>query len=580
MNNIEFKNIVKNELKNIDFKYIDSIFDLNNKNHKSILKKENTIKFELKPPIEINGKLIDIDFEKNLCKKNFLDIMTEFINKDKCFNDNNIIYIERFQYLVNKVFNVLINLYKEYLKQTTNQDLSDFDILFIYKGGTTMKILFDKYKKIFENFNFFNELTSNFKRSDSDYSIFINPNLRNYNNIYTEINLISARALLLIKKIINDNKNFIIPFNTINKSDILNLIIKMNDKLVDIKKQELCSNFNNVESIIGISYFDKTLFLTENLTNLNINNIDNFDDRVTNNNINEFIQKKHVNPSKNDFFITFDILNKNNRYIGNIDTKNKSPIYLSINETNEYINNGNLTAFCLQRLKLNFIIYYKTYDNKYGLFNAPSELVDVSIMKQYSNDLKKIYENIEYEFANYIYTSNNNLQIQFKSYSLYGHISDLSLVLFIQSPKPWINPKYEKRINRLMYFIILELFSIGDITKTIYILLILEKIFNSTTNLDNKNKYFDKLKDEINNLKIKKINLGIDKLIKYYQPIINKYYNSNNSLNSDFKNMYKLNKIIYDFINKIINSNEYKFLNTLSVLSDNKNNNININLLG
>ena len=87
---------------------------------------------------------------------------------------------------------------------------------------------------------------------------------------------------------------------------------------------------------------------------------------------------------------------------------------------------------------------------KYGFFSCPSELVDVSIMKGISNDLKQVYKHVEYEFTNFSYNLGNpdfgnSLEVRFKSYSIYGHISDLCLVLFVQNNKPWDNTKYVKK---------------------------------------------------------------------------------------------------------------------------------------
>ena len=45
----------------------------------------------------------------------------------------------------------------------------------------------------------------------------------------------------------------------------------------------------------------------------------------------------------------------------------------------------------------------------------------------------------------------DDLKIMFKSYSIYGHISDLCIVLFVQSERPWKSAKYDKRRNRLLY---------------------------------------------------------------------------------------------------------------------------------
>jgi hypothetical protein len=100
------------------------------------------LKFESNNAITLDDNVIradgvNIDFEKNLCKKTLFDKMTELVSKDVCFKDDRQLQIARFQYLVNNLFNRAINQY------IASKGLLPTDVLFLYKGGTTMKIVFE-----------------------------------------------------------------------------------------------------------------------------------------------------------------------------------------------------------------------------------------------------------------------------------------------------------------------------------------------------------------------------------------------------------------------------------------------------
>ena len=102
----------------------------------------------------------DEGFDRFLEKKKLYDVMTTYINSEVVFNFDNQDLIFNFQYLVNNYFNRIIEVYLEKHPEL-NQKLK-----FIYKGGTTMSILFMKYNELSNNM--FSEYEDYFKRSDSD----------------------------------------------------------------------------------------------------------------------------------------------------------------------------------------------------------------------------------------------------------------------------------------------------------------------------------------------------------------------------------------------------------------------------
>lgn len=435
--------------------------------HKKLYK-NGSIKIEQEFENEINK-----GFLKFLCKKSFYDILTEFINSEKIFNDNDPKYNVRFQYLINTFFTLLIEKYKKY------KQLNSDDILFVYKGGTTMKILYNEYKDILEQYgNFLSNIKDSFKRSDSDYTILINPSFEEevFDQHYINISKLILSGLLKLRKIIIDNEIFFLNFSRINEEDLKNLINILNKNLQEIKKNNECGYFLNMKEIIGISTENKKVFL-ESLPNnfdvelLKVNDKDELieSDRI-NEKITKFITDKEIDSKRNDFYITkrdnYDL--KTPIYIEKIKKDSPNSLYLSTNETTNIKTakyNDAINTFLLTRLKYNFILYYKTNNDKYGFFNCPAELIDISCSKIESYDLKSMYENkmLRKKLAlysyDYINDKNNIINVNYFGLTISGFIHDLIKVLFVDYKRPWLALKYEKRIYRILFFIILELIS-------------------------------------------------------------------------------------------------------------------------
>lgn len=105
-------------------------------------------------------------------KKVFADEVTKAMSNRFLFNDNNQSVISNFQELVNNTFNDKIKEYKEYTK------LPEKSIYFIYKGGSAIKMLFEKYKKqLKQQHHHMLKFDDYFERSDADYSIYIDKGL-------------------------------------------------------------------------------------------------------------------------------------------------------------------------------------------------------------------------------------------------------------------------------------------------------------------------------------------------------------------------------------------------------------------
>lgn len=417
-------------------------------------------------------------------KKVLYDLITDFINRDHIFSDSKEKLIFAFQYLINKTFNTIIEKFiEEYNKLQESPKLENGDIIFLYKGGVTLKMLYRKYLDILKNENnkeFLLSIQDNFKRSDNDYAIILNSikiTGETYNKIYYELNKVIVNLLNKLKDFLNKNQNFLFPINTPDleeKSE--ELINKINTNIENI------NNNNNKESIfknlkcIGISFGEKSTFIEDLPSNLNNKNTFNFNERISDKtktndyketpNISVNFKKNITTDTKrNDFYVTA-IQDENNKKISKIILlgENDSPFFLYHNETNYLITNFK-TNFNLHRLKYNVKCYLKQNINgqiKYGFLNIPSEILDLPIPKV--ND----YKTKNYKTKDYIkeyFNKNKLLDLKFNMniYNIEGFIKDLKLILFEESKfKPWNDDKYLKRVNRLKFLIFIKLLNDSD----------------------------------------------------------------------------------------------------------------------
>jgi len=430
------------------------------------LNKDRDILYSKKASSEILN-----DFDQ---KKKFYDLNTEFISRNKIFVDSKQKLIFEYQYLINNFFNNFIAKYIEKNK------LDKEDILFIYKGGTFMKILFQKYNDIMKsNQKFMKDNEDYFKRSDSDYALLINSKFdrQEYTKHYYWLNVMTYNILTHISKFIDENIQFILPINEVTEEDLKSQLEKVNKLLSDdrdrsnIEKQKRLTYFDGVKEFIGISIGKKT-YMKEQIPekfNLKILKSTSMTDNTKFKYNNEYIDKSefmkknsYIPIQREPFYIT--LKEEGGKYyqaLCNIDNKPlDSGVYQYYNETNRFDSNVGtmITYFTLHRLKLNVILYFKTWSKyetnvAYGFFQCPSELIDVPISTY--DDFKK---NLDFDknlqkYENII----DSKSLIFYSYNIYGIIDDICKAIFIEQVYPWYDNKFEKKINRLVYFFLIYL---------------------------------------------------------------------------------------------------------------------------
>jgi hypothetical protein len=521
--NFDIKNILNNSDKDVFGNYTSA-------NRNILIKSDG---FALP---SVNEQEQKQNFGLMMCKKRFLDLMTSMVAKEVCFSDKNQTYIAKFQLLVNTVYNVNIQNYINYLREE-GAKIKDDDILFLYKGGTTMKIVYEKYKSLLAEkgmSEFFNDLPKEFERSDSDYTILINPKINEYDNkilfekIYYDVNIISYHCLNILRNYFNFFPDFFVPLNLLNDDIILNKLAEMNTVLAKMKTDNLeCTNVANIKKFIGITYFNKHVFSdTTDLPNILDKTFISNEDIANAPRYKDFLQNKRTNSTVSDFLMS--LTNDNSKYYKKLNPEKKDNIYLSLNESNEYNNNGILAYFSLHRLKINFVAYYISNDDKIGFFDCPSELIDVSILKKQSSGLPIFFNHADREYKDYDYT-NPKLNFKFKSYSIYGHINDLIFTLFDVSTYPWDDAKYKKRIRRLIFFIVMEIvINVKDQIEMKNLLILFRSLIVYGTNIEENKDVIKKLimtiLNKISTIQIKeKVNMAsvtfFERLLKLVNPL-------------------------------------------------------------
>jgi len=363
-------------------------------------------------------------------------------------------------------------------------------IRFVFKGGNLLRSIFLKYTSIVPDIirnKLLKKYGDNFKGSDLDFQIFIDPSLdkKTYSYVYDDMINLAYLCLNRFRNYYTQNLGSIFDFYNYKDEKKRELLIKLKNNL---NKADLFSNTkieNNIylnAQIVNLQFYDihtdpdvhklyidnkdNTTFFSDNKEFLNIINghiiNDNFqrtDFYLTNkkfkqdNKLHEgFVASKLKN-------VNFDI---DNNFIKKIhpDNKNKSEFYSTLNDSVHF----KQANFSLIRTKFNLVAYIKFSNGKYGAKHIPGELIDISISS--FNDLKIRHMNDIFinNFERYTYVNQNaNYNIpsfEYYSYTLHNFIKDLLTILFDDNDYPWLDIKYEKRMHRVCILYITELFSL------------------------------------------------------------------------------------------------------------------------
>jgi hypothetical protein len=394
-------------------------------------------------------------------------------------------------YLITALFDIAI---KEYCKI---RGLKDDQIIFIFKGGLALSLLYKKY--LYEMPGIISEMmhklfSSYFKRSDADFEILIDPSIENYDDVMVDITNLSY---LLLNKLRNiflislDSYFDFYKFNLKNQTCILYETLKkmQNEAIKETIKESpfyeaefesvefdnkiICQNMPILMYPMTISGYANYLMNTESMIE-NRNHIEKYDFVVTQkspdakDNVMYDVNKLYLHPS----FKTLDSLGYDT-YLEQFLYCVKRDIYLSYNDSLKFILNTKLFKFNLIRMKMNFAYTYNKKGKQHNV-SIPGEMIDVSIPDRVAFGVKELYENRK----NYVHTimfenthenAQNLLSEKFPltMFTVEYFCKDLENMLFYKYMFPWKLEKYTKRLTRLLFLYCTDLLkTLNDITQT------------------------------------------------------------------------------------------------------------------
>lgn len=434
---------------------------------------------------------IDRDAEYIDLKRELKGICTDIV-VNEFFKSNESLYC--FLSLVYKMFENAINKYKNIHKLNTN------DIFFTFKGGNILRIVYKELilelpEIVSINLNKFYKKF--FKRSDADFSIYINPNLENYDKIYNDWCNIAYYLQDKIRNIISNNYTKYFDYFKYNRKYSKQIL---NKQLTNFQKADSLSDPNN-------KIFYGTLI--HNLTFLN----NSANEKLNYISLPDFITD---NTDQDDTLVRYDIK----------DSKNS--MYISLNKTLEFTSgDGGITKFALIRTKINFNLSIEK-DGHNDHINMAGELIDVSIPHRKDKSINEVFENMDRAIIRYTFR-NEDEELEFNSYSLEFLIEDLEKILFHVAEFPWDDNKYVKRLNRLCYLYFLDMLiknkenSIRKIK--------LRTVLNTINNINNP-VFGNKPDNSV---------LSFSRIIWYFTYVKYKSNNNHNNLLQEFKENIKIN---------------------------------------
>jgi len=541
-------NFTKTKLRTNDLTNINEVMDLFKEDKNNIIKNFDLNKFKNNLTIE-NPVYFENTTEENTYNREYKDICTDIVNED--ILDYQDLY--NFLYIISSTYIDVIN---DYIKK---KNLKEDDIIFVFKGGNIFKLIGEQFwnylpgkaaEYVIENYKDY------LKRSDIDFTIYINPKLKEFNLYFEELTYISYLTQILIRKILNHNKSICFTWFRYNKIFKQKILLKWLEKLKTSK---------------SITDDTNKFFYNNEFYNISLIN----DKAITS--VKPYIKQKDK--------ITEFTDNRLNKIQYEIDSIDSNFLYTTINKALEFSIGDLNTKFNLVRTKINFnmtMIDYKTNENI--KFPIGGELIDVSIghkgkwasdkeLDHLFDNKNKYLKNIQWKNQQFNIFPNKITKFYITCYSLEYINYDVSKILFKTVKYPWHVRKYKKRLYRLFYTCIVDLFMYGDLKEAFemkYIKLIqnfLSNCFNILKKIKKK-RFFDKDKK------------NLELLLKVRYKVINKL-STLYSINHTFFIIDALNNY-FDIFEYILY--KYNYIDTYSgkhvfpeneIDDENKNDNIN-----
>jgi hypothetical protein len=391
---IKDKRNLDKEIQNIEKE--DEYSELNLNNHREL--KDNSKKQYCK-----------IFFDNSENRFLFLDFVYEklLINFDRD-NINNMLY-EQYEFMLTK----------------------EEEIHLLFKGGNIMNYYFEKYFKEIkgicsETTKILNSIKESFETSDYDFSILImteNREINRFNNIKHICTQILSDNLTIIAK----EFELLYTKNKFIGDEKMDKLVK-EDFYCELKKRKFVNEITKtLNEKVKKKFYKKDVFG-------NILKIEIFNE----------IKEIDIEIKKSNFFI---VTQKN----GFEKINDEGIYYLSYNSSIYSKKHIYITNFDLGRIKKYVVANHGLMiDGEEKEYNIPSEFIDVTIIGIDDDcGLKIKKEDIE----DITFKNKKNECLKIKSFSIKYLICDLSYTLFVDTGyQPWVNNKYLKRIERLIFF--------------------------------------------------------------------------------------------------------------------------------
>jgi len=289
------------------------------------------------------------------------------------------------------------------------RNLDKSSVFFVWKGGNILLLVERQFlEELPEAANraireFYAPF---FKRSDCDFSIYIHPNVDDYDAIYHEITLLAYQVQDYLRSQFRNEAWTYFDFT------------RYNDGYRKKVLQKWLSKFNSD----GNQYV-------------------NFEPHQSGPDLTmRFVEDDYPNPI---------------RQAARAEIKNVGSIMKITHNHLDFPNpNGLRARFNLTRTKVFFRLTSR--DGQQTLVGG--ELIDCSIPHRLDNNMDHFFEDLNANLASYTLRVQGGENLEFVSLSISYLISDLIVILFKFNAYPWDDEKYGKRMNRLMYLYFVDIF--------------------------------------------------------------------------------------------------------------------------
>jgi len=316
-----------------------------------------------------------------------------------------------------------------------SHSLPDRSIFLLFKGGNVLRsvaqtyfqLLHPAYRDLLKN-----EYGGYFKRSDSDFSIYIDPGLANYDQVLEEVTELTFAELNNIRNDFFANPERYFDFLRFKKDYASGQIMPL---LASAQKNKAKDDPNN-ETWYGSNILQVELLNAFGTTAPACRYHGQFDY--------QYLRDPNTN--------AINAIPK---------STTRNWIYNSNNQTLTWAwgsDPNHLISFHLVRSKVAFEYVYDRGGKRENTI-VGGELIDVSIPTRQDSSLQHFFEHYEDNVHDYTLVSADRTQRQtIKAYSIPYLADDLETILFSQFARPWgSGPKYGKRTYRVFLLHIMDL---------------------------------------------------------------------------------------------------------------------------